>query len=98
MAGIPSGEIRNDNIRNTTQPSFEPAINIAILSKTPMPESISMNVFAQQNRNVKSGVISVSTTTIGAAIILNGSLIIVIKIPLSWLNIDVLSYTYILPF
>lgn len=40
MAGRSKGEIRNDNIKNTTQPSFEPAKKIAILSNTPIPEMI----------------------------------------------------------
>ena len=75
MAGSPKGEIRNDRNRNTAQPSFEPAKKIAILTNTPMPETISKNVAAQQNRNVNIGVAIVSITTSGAAITLNISLI-----------------------
>ena len=98
MAGSPKGEIRNDRNRNTAQPSLEPAKKIAILTNTPMPETISKNVAAQQNRNVNIGVASVSTTTSGAAIILNISLNInFIKMPLSWCFL-MFYPTYILPF
>jgi len=75
MAGIPSGEMRNDNIRNTQQPSFCPMKNSTILSNTPMPDIISKKVLAQQKRNVKIATANVSITTSGAAITLNGSLI-----------------------
>jgi len=95
MAGSPKGEIRNDRNRNTAQPSFEPAKKIAMLTNTPMPETISKNVAAQQNRNVNIGVAIVSTTTSGAAIILNISLNKnFIKMPLSWLFFDVYFYLY----
>lgn len=99
MAGIPSGEIKNDIIRNTTQPSFEPEMKIKMLNNTPMTEAISRKVFAQQKRNVRTGLKIVNVIPNGTAIILNNTLNkVVIKIPLSWRNTNVLSYTYILPF
>jgi len=94
MAGIPSGEIRNDNIRNTQQPSFCPMKNNTILSNTPMPDIISKKVLAQQNRNVKTATVIVSITTSGAAIILNGSLIKLINNAPFMVVFDVCFYLY----
>ena len=74
IAGMPSGEIKNEIIRKTIQPVVVPAKNKMILTKIPIPQAISKSTDAVQNRNVNSGAIIVRATMNGRAIILNISL------------------------
>ena len=93
---FPCGEIRNDNSRNTQPPSICPMKNNTILSNTPMPDTISKRVLAQQNRKVKAAMVIVRMTTSGAAIILNSSFAMLINNS-PFIVALMFASTYILP-